>query len=69
MPGLYKRLHFSFLFPSVAVVVVTLLLGWLGEFLLPSCVCLRGVDVWEDEVEDVGVPGYWLAFDALFDVL
>jgi hypothetical protein len=30
---------------------------------------LRGVDVREDEVEDVAVPGDGLAFDAGFDVL
>jgi hypothetical protein len=30
---------------------------------------LRGVDVREDEVEDVRVPGDRLAFDAGFDVL
>lgn len=65
-----QKITFLFpFFPSVTVVVVTLFLGWLGKLLLPSCVCLCGVDVWEDEVEDVGVPGDWLAFDALFDVL
>lgn len=41
---------------SVAVIVVALLFRGLGELLLPSCVCLRGVDVGEDEVEDFGVP-------------
>lgn len=41
---------------SIAVIVIALFLRGLGEFLLPSCVRLRGVDVGEDEVEDFGVP-------------
>jgi hypothetical protein len=53
----------------VVVVVVAFFLGRLGEFLLPARVCLRGVDVREDEIEDFRVPGDGLAFDAFFDVL
>lgn len=53
----------------VVVVVVALFLGRLGELLLPKGVCLCGVDIGEDEVEDFGVPGDWPAFDAFFDVL
>jgi len=53
----------------VVVVIVAFLLGRLGELLLPARVCLCGVDVREDEVEDFRVPGYWLALDAFFDVL
>jgi hypothetical protein len=53
----------------VVVVVIALLLGRLGELLLPARVGLCGVDVREDEVEDLRVPGYGLAFDAFFDVL
>ena len=43
-------------YASVAVVVVALLLRGLGELFLPACVRLGGVDIWEDEVEDFGVP-------------
>jgi hypothetical protein len=53
----------------LVVVVIAFFLGRLGELLLPACVCLCGVDVGEDEVEDFGVPGYGLALDAFFDVL
>jgi hypothetical protein len=41
---------------SIAVIVVALLLRGLGELLLPSRVRLCGVDVGENEVEDLGVP-------------
>ena len=68
MPGLYKY-SFDFRYASIAVVVVALLLRGLGELLLPARVRLGGVDLWEDEVEDLGVPRYRLAFDAFFDVL
>jgi len=55
---------------SVVVIVVIALFLWrLGELLLPARVCLCGVDVGEDEVEDFRVPGYGLALDAFFDVL
>lgn len=53
----------------VVVVVIALFLGRLGELLLPKGICLCGVDIGEDKVEDFGVPGDWPAFDAFFDVL
>ena len=66
MPGGYILVHRSVV---VVVVIVAFLLGRLGELLLPARVCLCGVDVGEDEVEDFRVPGYGLALDAFFDVL
>lgn len=55
---------------SIALIfILAFLLGRLGELLLPARIRLRGVDVGEDEGEDVRVPVDGLAFDAFFDVL
>lgn len=55
---------------SVAVVlIVALLFRWLRELLLPAAVCFRSIDVGEYKVEDFGVPGDRLAFNAFLDVL
>lgn len=50
-------------------VPLALLVGGLGERLLPDGAGDIVVEVGEENVEDFRVPAHWVAFDALLDIL
>lgn len=59
-----------FLLVVFALALFTLAVALFGlEVVFPELVGCVAVDVGEDDAEDVRVPGYWLAFDAFFDIL
>jgi hypothetical protein len=53
----------------ILTVPLVLLVGGLGEHLLPDGAGGVAVEVGEENVEDFGVPADRVAFDALFDIL
>jgi len=54
----------------IRILILVPFLFWrLGELLLPSSVGFGSVDVGEHEVEDILVPVYGFAFNALLDIL
>jgi hypothetical protein len=63
----FAGLFFLFFF---ALLLLAFAVAFLGlQVLVPKLVGGVAVDVGEDDLEDVRVPGYGLALDAFFDVL
>jgi hypothetical protein len=64
---IFAGLFFLFFF---ALLLLAFAVAFLGlQVLIPELVGGVAVDVGEDDLEDVRVPGYGLALDAFFDVL
>lgn len=62
--------RFSLLFIVFPFLLFSLTVALLGlELIFPELVDGVGVNIREDDLEHIGVPGDGLAFDAFFDVL
>jgi hypothetical protein len=62
----FARLFFFVFLLLLFALAITL---FLLELFFPELVGGVAIDVGEDDLKDVRVPFYWLAFDTFFDVL
>lgn len=64
---IFTRLLFLVVLP---LLLLSLAVAFLGlQVVIPELVGVFAVDVGEDDLEDIRVPGHGLAFDAFLDVL